>query len=152
MTTRSTWYTHQCIAASGIAVMQPRIAYELRPDLWASDQDCFMTFRKAQNVEGVQRMTVTFEGYGPVLVLARSLDNLEQRLQWIVGRPVLNLKPAEAEAPPAAQTDFNRIQVNAKEAERLERVRKLSKEVPPSHDCQHRRDILAARAELGMAA
>ena len=150
MTTRSTWYTHQCIASSGIAVMQPRIAYELRPDLWASDQDCFMTFRKAQNVEGVQRMTVTFEGYGPVLVLARSLDNLEQRLQWIVGRPVLNLKPAEAEAPPAAQTDFNRIQVNAKEAERLELVRKLAKEVAPSHDCQRRRDILAARAELGL--
>ena len=150
MTTRSTWYTHQCIAASGIAVMQPRIAYELRPDLWASDQDCFMTFRKAQNVEGVQRMTVTFEGYGPVLVLARSLDNLEQRLQWIVGRPVLELKPAEPEAPPAAQTDFNRIQVNAKEAERLELVRKLAKEVAPSHDCQRRRDILAARAELGL--
>ena len=150
MTTRSTWYTHQCIASSGIAVMQPRIAYELRPDLWASDQDCFMTFRKAQNVEGVQRMTVTFEGYGPVLVLARSLDNLEQRLQWIVGRPVLNLKPAEAEAPPAAQTDFNRIQVNAKEAERLELVRKLAKEVAPPHDCQRRRDILAARVELGM--
>ena len=75
--------------------MQPRIAYELRPDLWASDQDCFMTFRKTQNVEGVQRLTVTFEGYGPVLVLARSLDNLAQRLQWIVGRPVLNLKPGE---------------------------------------------------------
>ena len=150
MTTRSTWYTHQCIASSGIAVMQHRIAYELRPDLWASDQDCFMTFRKTQNVEGVQRLTVTFEGYGPVLVLARSLDNLAQRLQWIVGRPVLNLKPAEAEAPPAAQTDFNRIQVNAKEAERLELVRKLAKEVAPSHDCQRRRDILAARAELGL--
>ena len=109
-----------------------------------------MTFRKQQKADGVQRMTVTFEGYGPVLVLARSLDNLEQRLQWIVGRPVLNLKPAEAEAPPAAQTDFNRIQVNAKEAERLELVRKLAKEVAPSHDCQRRRDILAARAELGL--
>lgn len=150
MTTRSTWYVHQCIASSGLAVMDSRIAWQLRPDMWASDQDCFMTFRKAQNVEGVQRMTATFEGYGPVLVLARSLDQLAQRLQWIVGRPVLELKPAEPEALPAVPTDFNRIQVNAKEAERLEQVRKLSKEVPPSHDCQHRRDILAARSELGL--
>ena len=150
MTSRSTWYTHQCVAASGIAVMDSRIAYELRPDLWASDQDCFMTFRKAQKVEGVQRLTVTFEGYGPVLVVARSLDNLAKRLEWIVGRPVLALKPAEPEAPPTAHTDFNRIQVNAKEAERLEQVHKLAKEVPPVHDCQQRRDILAARAELGL--
>ena len=150
MTTRSTWYTHQCVAASGIAVMDARIAFELRPDLWASDQDCFMTFRKAQKVEGVQRLTVTFEGYGPVLVLARSLDNLAKRLEWIVGRPVLDLKPAEPEAPPAAHTDFNRLAVSAKEAERMEQVHKLAKEVPPVHDCQHRRDILAARIELGM--
>jgi len=150
MTTRSTWYTHQCVAASGIAVMDARIAFELRPDLWASDQDCFMTFRKAQKVEGVQRLAVTFEGYGPVLVLARSLDNLAKRLEWIVGRPVLALKPAEPEAPPTARTDFNRIQVNAKEAERLEQVHKLAKEIPPVHDCQQRRDILAARAELGL--
>ena len=150
MTTRSTWYTHQCVASSGIAVMDPRIAYELRPDLWASDQDCFMTFRKAQKVEGVQRLTVTFEGYGPVLVVARSLDNLAKRLEWIVGRPVLDLKPAEAEGLPAVRTDFNQREVNAKEAERLEQVRKLSKELPPTHDCQHRRDILAARVELGM--
>ena len=150
MTSRSTWYTHQCVAASGIAVMDSRIAYELRPDLWASDQDCFMTFRKAQKVEGVQRLTVTFEGYGHVLVVARSLDNLAKRLEWIVGRPVLALKPAEPEAPPTAPTDFNRIQVNAKEAERLEQVHKLAKEVPPVHDCQQRRDILAARAELGL--
>lgn len=150
MSSRSTSFTFLCLAASGVAVMDPRIAYELRPDMWASAQDCFMTFRKQQKAEGVQRLTATFDGYGPVLVLARSLDNLEKRLEWIVGRQVLSLKPAEAEAPPAAHTDFNRREVNAKEAERLELVHKLAKEVPPVHDCQHRRDILAARSELGL--
>jgi hypothetical protein len=41
---------------------------------------------------------------------------------------------------------------NAKEAERLEQVRKLAVEDPPSHDCSRRREILEARRELGMAA
>lgn len=150
MTTRSTWYTHQCIAASGIAVMDSRIAWELRPDLWSGAQDCLMTFRKKQKPDGVQRMMATFEGFGQVLVLARSLDNLEKRLEWIVGRPVLALQPAESEAQPVVREDFTRREVNAKEAERLEQVRKLAKEVPPVHDCQHRRDILAARAELSL--
>ncbi len=150
MNTRSTWYCHQSIAGSGIAVMDARIAWELRPDLWSGAQDCLMTFRKNQRPDGVMRLMVTFDGYGPVLVLARSMDNLEKRLEWIVGRPVVALKPADQEAPPADRVHFNRIEVNAKEAERLELVRKLAKEVPPSHDCQHRRDILAARHELGL--
>ena len=147
---RATWYAHQCIASSGLAVMASSIAWQLRPDLWSGVQDCALTFRKNQAPDGVTRLMVTFEGYGPVLVLARSLDNLAKRLEWIVGRPVLDLKPAEPEAPPAAHTDFNRLAVSAKEAERMEQVHKLAKEVPPVHDCQQRRDILAARAELGL--
>lgn len=51
MTTRSTYYTHQCIAAAGFAVMDKRVAWELRPDLWASAQDCGLTFRKSQDVQ-----------------------------------------------------------------------------------------------------
>ena len=35
MTNRSTWYAHQCLAASGLAVMDSRIAWQLRPDLWS---------------------------------------------------------------------------------------------------------------------
>ncbi|MEN6630775.1 MAG: hypothetical protein ABFC42_14145 [Sulfuricella sp.] len=143
-------YAFDCLAASGLAVMSPAIAYELRPDLWACVADCARTLNTQAKVPGTQRMTATFDGLDPVLVLARSLDNLEQRLQWIVGRSVLGLKPADQEAQPADRVDFNRLSVNAKEAERLEQVRKLSLLEPPSHDCQHRRDILAARRELGL--
>jgi hypothetical protein len=152
MTTRSTWYFHQSIAASGLAVMDSRIAWELRPDLWSGAQDCGISFRKNQKADGVQRMTATFEGFGPVLVFARSLDNLAKRLEWIVGRPVQELKPADPDAQPAVRTDFNQREVNAKEAERMEQVRKLAVEALPSHDCQRRRDIVAARQELGMPA
>lgn len=150
MTTRSIWYTHQCIAGSGIAVMDARIAWELRPDLWSGAQDCAFTFRKNQKPDGVLRMMATLEEYGPVLVLARSMDNLEKRLEWIVGRAVLALNPADQEALTADRVDFNQREVSAKEAERLDGLRKLATEDMPSHDCQRRRDILAARSELGL--
>lgn len=150
MTTRSTWYVHQCIASAGLAVMDSRIAWQLRPDLWSGAQDCAFTFRKQQSIDGARRLVVTFPTYGDVQVYARSMDNLEKRLEWIVGEAPTAIADWQPEAPPAARTDFNRLAVNAKEAERLEQVRKLSKEVPPSHDCQHRRDILAARKELGL--
>lgn len=145
-------YMYDCIAATGFAVMSSKIVYELRPDLWSCAQDCALTFRVPKNVYGVQRMTATFEGYGDVLVLARSLDNLAQRLEWIVGRPVLSLKPAEPEAPPVERVDcFKQQEINAKESASQERVRKLATQVPPSHDCHQRREILAARKELGMS-
>lgn len=152
MSDRSTSFALQCLAASGIAIMDPRIAYELRPDMWASLQDCAITFRKKQKADRVLRMTATLEGFGPVLVLARSLDQLAQRLEWVIGRPVLDLKLAESEAPAAERPNLLHKQANAKEAERMEQVRKLATEEPPSHDCSRRREILAARRELGMAA
>lgn len=152
MSDRSTSFALQCLAASGVAIMDPRIAYELRPDMWASLQDCAITFRKKQKADRVLRMTATLEGLGPVLVLARSLDQLAQRLEWIVGRAVLDLKPAEPEVSAAEQPNMLHKAANAKEAERLEQVRKLAAEDPPSHDCSRRREILEARRVLGLAA
>jgi len=145
-------YAYDCIAASGFAVMSPAIAYELRPDLWACAADCARTLTTRDKIPGTQRMTATFEGYDPVLVVTRSLDNLAQRLQWIVGRKVIDLKPAEDEAPAIERPNLLHKQANAKEAERLEQARKLADEEPPAHDCSRRREILEARRELGIAA
>lgn len=100
MSHRSEKYARQAIAASGLVILDPRIAFELRPDLWASAQDCRITFRRAQKFEGTHRVTATIDGYGEVLVCARSLDALEQRIQWVAGRRVLSVKPAEADAAP----------------------------------------------------
>lgn len=152
MSDRSSSFALQCLAASGIAIMDPRIAYELRPDMWASLQDCAITFRKNQKADRVLRMTATLEGLGPVLVLTRSLDQLAQRLEWIVGRTVRELKPADPEAPATERPNLLHKEAKAKETERMEQVRKLATEEPPSHDCSRRREILAARRELGMAA
>lgn len=146
-----TSYAFDCIVASGFAVMSPAIAYELRPDLWACLADCARTLNTQVKIPGTQRLTVTFEGFGSALVLTRSLNNLAQRLEWIVGRSVLDLKPAEPEAPPVGHVDcFKQQEINAKETARLEMVRKLAIQELLGHDCQHDRDVLAARKELGM--
>lgn len=147
-----TSYAFDSIVASGFAVMSPAIAYELRPDLWACVADCARTLTTRDKIPGTQRMTATFEGYGPVLVLTRSIDNLAQRLQWIVGRAVIDLKPAEEETPAVERPNLLHKQANAMEADRLEQARKLAAEEPPSHDCSLRREILAARRKLGIAA
>lgn len=148
MSHRSEKYARQAIAASGLVILDPRIAFELRPDLWASAQDCRITFRRAHKFEGTHRVTATIEGYGEVLVCTRSLDALEQRIQWVAGRRVLSVKPAEADAaPPPAAPPLHR-EAQSKEAERLAELHKLAAQEPPSHDCHARREILAARAEL----
>lgn len=150
MTTRSTWYAHQCIAAAGLVVMDSRIAWQLRPDLWSGSQDCGITFRKQQSVEGAQRIVATFPSYGEVLVYARSLDNLEKRLQWIVGEAPTAIAEWKPEVPAMSPQMAAKREHNRKEIERLNELRKLATEVPPSHDCSRRREILAARQELGM--
>ena len=150
MTNRSTWYAHQCLAASGLAVMDSRIAWQLRPDLWSGAQDCGITFRKQQTVEGAQRLVATFPRYGDVQIYARSLDNLAKRLQWIVGEAPTEICEWAPEVPAVSPQQAAKREANRKEIERLEALRKVAISNLPSHDCQERRDILAARKELGM--
>ena len=150
MTTRSTWYTQQCLAGAGLAVMDHRIAWELRPDLWSGAQDCAFTFRKQQNVDRVDRVVATFPVYGEVLVLARSLDNLEKRLEWIVGEAPTVIADWQPEVPAVSAKLAAKREFNRKEIERLDGLRKLATQAMLGHDCQHDRDVLAARRELGM--
>lgn len=150
MTTRSTWYVHQCIAGAGVAVMDGRIAFQLRPDLWASDQDCLMTFRKQQSVEGARRLVATFPTYGDVHVYARSFDMLEQRLLWIVGEAPTEIVEWQPDVPAISPQLAAKREANRKEIERLEELRKLATQELLGHDCQHDRDVTAARKELGM--
>ena len=145
---RSHLYCVQSLAATGFAVMSPQVAFLLRPDLWSGIQDCVLTFDCKHKPEAVHRRMVTFDGYGEVLILARSLENLEQRLQWIVGKPVQSIRAAQPEATPAPTVTLAQREAQAKEAERLENVRKLAAQQLPGHDCQLQRDILEARKEL----
>lgn len=150
MTTRSTYYTLQSIAASGLAVMDSRIAWQLRPDLWAGAQDCAFTFRTQQKADCVHRVVATFPTYGDVLVMARSRDSLEKRLEWIVGEAPTSIADWHPDVPEVSPQLAAKREFNRKEVERLEALRKVVTQVLPSHECQRRRDILEARRELGM--
>lgn len=151
MTTRSTWYAHQCIAASGLAVMDSRIAWQLRPDLWSGAQDCGITFRKQQNgIEGARRLVATFPSYGDVQVYARSLDNIENRLLWIVGEAPTEIVEWHPEVPAVSPQMAAKRAANQKELERLDGLRKLATQELLGHSCDHDRQVLAARQELGL--
>ncbi|MCV2218895.1 hypothetical protein [Thauera sp. Sel9] len=145
---KSQTYAAQSIAASGIAIMDWRIALELRPDLWSSAQDCHINFISDQKLDGTHRLTATLEGHGKVRVYARSLDLLEKRIEWIAGRRVIELKPAELEQAPAPKPSVLHTQAADQEAARIADLRKIAAQEPPAHDCSLRREILAARAEL----
>ena len=149
---RSSTYAFQSIAASGLAVMSHRIAFQLRGDLWSDIQGCLFDFRVEQKIDGVRRKVATFPSYGEVLVYARSLDSLAQRLQWIVGEEATAIADWQPDVPAVSPQLAAKREHNRKEIERMEGLRKLAAEDPPSHDCSRRREILEARRELGMAA
>lgn len=153
MSTKSTIYTQQALAATGFAVQNSIVAWRLRPDLWASDQECGVDFRRVK-VAGTLRMRATLAGLGPVIVLARSTDMLAKRIEWITGFPVSAIEPAEddeAAATAAVTAETTARQFAAQRAaEAVASLKALAAQEPPAHDCVRRRDILRARAELGM--
>jgi hypothetical protein len=90
MTTKTMQYAHQSLAACGFAVMRSTVAWQLRPDLWASAQECGTGFSPS-NVEGAERVIATLSGVGEALVLTRSMDRLAERIEWVTGHKVERL-------------------------------------------------------------
>lgn len=148
MTTKTQQYAIQSLAACGFAVMRSTVAWQLRPDLWSSAQECGIDFSGKVTLEGVIRVNVTLDGVGVVPVLTRSMGHLAERIQWITGYMVLKI---EEEKPAATVPDESRPMTAAqkKAAEHLQSLRKLAVQDLPVHDCALKRDILAARQELG---
>jgi hypothetical protein len=119
-------------------------------------QDCMIDFGGAfqkgdlENIAtatNTHRLSVMFLGAErPVQVLARSLDNIEQRIEWLTGSRVVSVETRQDAPKPDKAPAFFEAR-NAKD-EMLMRLRLKAEEDPPSHDCARRREILAARAEL----
>lgn len=149
---RSTAYAFQSIAASGLAVMSHRIAFQLRGDLWSDIQGCLFDFQKDQKVDGARRIVATFPSYGDVQVYARSLDNIEKRLQWIVGEAPTAIAEWKPEVPAVSPQMAAKREHNRKEIERLEGLRKIATQDLLGYNGPHDRDVLAARRELGIPA
>ncbi|CQR43088.1 exported hypothetical protein [Thiomonas sp. CB3] len=89
-------YIAQSLATTGFAVIASSIAFELRPDLYASWQSAMVTLREPEvTPPGCKRLIVELDGH-QTLVLARSTDHLAERIHWVTGRVV----GAITEAPP----------------------------------------------------
>ena len=148
MSTITKRYAAQCLSGSGFAILDSRIAWQLRPDLWASGQDCAMS-GWAIEVPGTVRISVEIAGYGRVRILTRSTDNLARRIEWIVGAKVEHLEEvSEAEKPSDHQVEWRSAVAARAEAERLEKLRALAAQELPSHECHLRKEILRAREEV----
>jgi hypothetical protein len=144
MSTKTKQYVHQSLASSGFAVMSSVVAYRLRPDLWASGQECSF-FKRGMLVENVERMTVTVEGLGDVLVLTRSTDMLAKRFEWVTGFKVEKIATALEQSAPVEVV----YSESRRQADKQKKLEALSSQELPDHDCHLRREIMAARTELG---
>lgn len=142
-------YAAQCLAGSGIAVMASPIAWQLRPDLWGSAQDCALSAGWRMVLPGTQAMEADIEGMGPVRVLVRSQDRLMERIGWIVGATVRTVRQAADEAAPRPMATPLQTDAQRRAVEEQEQLLKLAAMQPPAHDCPQRREILKARQTLG---
>ncbi len=148
MSTKTQQYAHQSLAACGFAVMSSVIAWKQRPDLWASAQDCGMDFTAKLTIPDTQRLSAKLAGLdSQVLVLTRSADDLSKRIEWVTGYKVESMGAGvgvvnETPAPPLI-TEQQRQATAGRE-----RLEKLAAMELPAHDCQLRREILAARAAV----
>ncbi len=115
-----------------------------------TSRGCLFDFEKEQNIDGAKRIVATFPSYGEVQVYARSLDSLEKRLMWIVGEAPTAIVAWQPDVPAVSPQQAAKREANRKEIERLEGLRKVATQELLGHDCQHDRDVLAARRELGM--
>lgn len=138
-------YAHQCIAGSGFAVMNGIVAWRLRPDLWATGQDCAMSMG-LKDVEGAKKLSVTIPGIGTVPVFAMSEKRLADRIEEVTGFAVTAIEDYHAPTSAAHVPFPNSNQLHA--AQHLDKLRKLSAMEPPAHECVLRKDILKAREEL----
>lgn len=150
MSTKTQQYANQCLASAGFAIMSPVFAWQLRPDLWASPQDCGVSFASGIPADGAKRLLARFADGTQAPILTRSMDLLEKRIEWVAGQKVVSLsdpKQPEQSRVIRAPTDVER-QAEANRA----KLRDLAAQEPPAHDCAMRKDILAARKELGLKA
>lgn len=138
MQDRAMKFINDGLAHSGLAVLDSAVAFELRRDLWPTRFGALTDMATGAAVVraiAADRRALVFdvqiEGFAQrTLVIAKSGDDLARRIEWIIGRRVLDVRPyAEPAAEPAPA------------------ARAATAEEIPGWPCQARRDALAKRGE-----
>ncbi|RUP35577.1 MAG: hypothetical protein EKK45_00805 [Curvibacter sp.] len=110
--TRPLTFAQQALAHTGLVILSARFAIEQRPDLWADGLACAAEFGQAMarnsfaNLPGIRFKAALDDQSTPVIVVARSADQLAARIEWLTGRKVISLEatvspPQAVVAPPA---------------------------------------------------
>lgn len=92
-------YVNASLGSTGFCVIHSRVAYRLMPDSWADAMDANYDLKhkslpaKLGSVQGCTAYLARFEGIeSPLIrVLARSGDQLAQRIEWVTGFKVRQL-------------------------------------------------------------
>ncbi len=137
MRDKAVQYTHAALTATGFAIVDPGIAFQLRPDLWATAFNCGADFstdaeplKHIAERRGAQLYAANLQGVDkPVAVLAMSLDQIQPRVLWITGRRLKSIAPWEQ------ATD-------ADAGPRHEVPEYVNGERVPDYACAHRRKLL----------
>lgn len=104
-------YVIECLAAAGFCLVNAGIAFRLRPDIWATRFDAGTAHNCGQqkigqflqSLDGVTLAEIQFD-YSPewVLLVTRSSADLAIRIQYVIGKSVVGLRPfSGGQAAPA---------------------------------------------------
>ena len=113
-------YIIEALAATGFCILAARVAFMLRPDVWATRINCGGDFSEAipklrqflGALPSVSTLEVQLEGSNDwALVAFRSQNALMERIEQITGERVKAVRPWAAEAPaqPILQADGDPI-------------------------------------------
>lgn len=112
MNTKVQKFVIEALAMTGFAVLGARIAFLLRPDIWATRMNAGVDFTDAQrrlhefllSLPGVALFEIQLAGSDDWhLVATRSTSDLHNRIEQIVGLSVTGLRPWATVDPAPAQ-------------------------------------------------
>jgi hypothetical protein len=145
------------LASTGWAPIHAGLAKMLAPDTANASRDfAAFLYTPASLLRIFHRTALTrasVPGFGEVVILYRSPVALADRIGLIVGGEVELIRDAELEAlTPAAVVPAAKLPKPVPKREDTTAARiALARQEPLGHDCDSRREILKARAELDAA-
>ncbi len=149
MSNRIETYVHQSLAGAGFAVLDHTIAAMLRPDLWGNGNggmEAAWEFGRAENMlnglQGVRRFFMRLEGSArDIPVVARSSEYLATRIEWTLGRAVLDLVEV-TKGKPTAALEPAKARVQSAGLDRFHEI----KTAEPGRTCSHCDHLTAGHA------
>lgn len=155
MDNRATDFINFHLAANGFVIASSRLAGHVNPGLYGSGQNALAlegeSIANELRLLGCRPYRVVFESGESVKCWSRHPGNMAQRIEWLTGADVAQVTPMEDVKPTTTSAPtFKQAEREHTKAERLAYLKKLAEQEPPAHDCSLRREILAARQELGV--